>query len=41
MKIIINRILLTIIGLNFIISCKEGCLDPNALNYDSNAKKIK
>ena len=39
MKIIFNRILLTIIGLNFIISCKEGCLDPNALNYDSNAKK--
>ena len=39
MKIIFKRILLTIIVLNFIISCKEGCLDPYALNYDSDAKK--
>ena len=29
----------TIIGLSFAISCKEGCLDPNALNYNASAKK--
>ena len=39
MKIIIKKVLITIIGLNLAISCQEGCLDPNALNYNSSAKK--
>ena len=39
MKNIFKRILITIVVLNFAISCQEGCLDPNALNYNSSARK--
>ena len=34
MKNVFKRILVTIVVLNFAISCQEGCLDPNALNYN-------
>ena len=38
-RIIFNSTFFLIIILFFAISCKEGCLDPNALNYDPNSKK--
>ena len=39
MKLIFEKALLILLLFLFSNSCKKGCLDPNATNYDPNANK--